>query len=415
MQETCKRIATLAMQLNPVELATPTNARKEKDAIVKVLDNGFKVNPTFKYNRNKLRQAVRVGEQLGDLKAKFLELAQHYPATNFDDPAQEQAVKNIIIDRINDAIITTEMAQAILDGNDIAMAALSAEKYGTPSSVIMGYAYDIANDGYPNNCSPYLDADVAKALKAQEFDAAGILHYFERVLEMYGITDWLVIVDDQATVIDVRGKNSSGRPLVVIPSTRQVDGLKLLELIGHEIECHLRSSENARNFWSEILTDDYLPLVPLLAKSDNEFIYEGYAKQNDTKVRGSAGLPTPNYLVAMDQARRGSSFAETMETVAGFEIQRGATRKQAFSRAWTATYRVFRGCSNCANGKDVCYSFTKDFAYFGGLHTVNESDYLDFSSMSMRDIVKLVEAGVPLNARYEHRWLCLNPWEIGLL
>jgi hypothetical protein len=184
MQETCKRIATLAMQLNPVELVTPTNARKEKDAIVKVLDNGFKVNPTFKYNRNKLRQAVRIGEQLGDLKAKFLELAQHYPATHFDDPAQEQAVKNIIIDRINDAIITTEMAQAILDGNDIAMAALSAEKYGTPSSVIMGYAYDIANDGYPSNCSPYLDADVAKALKAQEFDAAGILHYFERVLEM---------------------------------------------------------------------------------------------------------------------------------------------------------------------------------------------------------------------------------------
>jgi len=211
MQETCKRIATLAMQLNPVELVTPTNARKEKDAIVKVLDNGFKVNPTFKYNRNKLRQAVRVGEQLGDLKAKFLELAQHYPATHFVDPAQEQAVKNIIIDRINDAIITTEMAQAILDGNDIAMAALSAEKYGTPSSVIMGYAYDIANDGYPSNYSPYLDADVAKALKAQEFDAAGILHYFERVLEMYGITDWLVIVDDQATAIDVRDKNSSGR------------------------------------------------------------------------------------------------------------------------------------------------------------------------------------------------------------
>lgn len=357
----------------------------------------------------------KIGEQLEDLKAKFLELAQRYPATHFVDPAQEQAVKNIAIDRINDAIITAEMAQAILDGNDITMAALSAEKYGTPPSTIINHAYDIANDGYPGSYSPYFDADTIKTLKAQSFDAADILHYFERALEIYGITDWLVIADDQATAIDVRDKNSSGRPLVVIPSTRQVDGLKLLELIGHEIECHLRSSENARNFWAKILTEDYLPLVPLLAKSDNEFLYEGYAKQNDTKVRGSAGLPTPNYLVAMDQARRGGSFAETMETIAGFEIQRGANRKQAFSRAWTATYRVFRGCSNCANGKDVCYSFTKDFAYFGGFHTVSESDYLDFSSMSMRDVVKLTEANVPLVARYEHRWLCLNPREIGLL
>ena len=415
MLNTCERIASLAMQLNPVELVTPTNAATEKKSFIKTYNNGYCVNPNFSYQKGKLRKAVRVGKELEALIETYKRLEKSYPATRLDEK-QEKAVKNIILSRLIDAVITAEMAQAILDGNDEVLASLSAEKYGLPTCEMIGKAYEAATQEETEEIGPAFVVDVAEYLKGLEFDAEEIMFYFNRVLELYGIEDWVVVIDDKATAIDVRDKNSAGRPLVVIPVNRKVDGLKLMELIGHELECHLRSSENARYFWSQILTKEYQPLVPLLAKSDNEFLYEGLAKQNDVHVTGSAGIPTPNYLIAMDQARRGESFASTFEVIAGFEIQKGVKPDKAYSKAWTATYRVFRGCTHAKN--DVVkggYLYTKDFAYFGGYHLVTAEDHLDFSSMSMADIAKLEDAGIPLEPHYAHKWICLDPWRIGLM
>lgn len=413
---TCERIAKVAMQLNPVELITPTNAASEKKAFIKTYENGFSVNPSFLYQKGKLRQAVKAGKELEKLLEAYKGLEKYYPATKLGE-AQEAAVKNIILDRINDAIVTSEMAQAILDGDDSALAELSIEKYGAPTCEMFAMAYRAATDEeFEEVGQPAFDAETIKYLKGQEYDAEEIMYYFTRVLELYGIEDWIVVIDDKATAIDVRDKNLAGRPMVVIPVNRKVNGMKLLELIGHEIECHLRSSENSRYFWSQILTDEYQPLVPLLAKSDNEFLYEGYAKKNDVCVTGKDGVPTPNYLLAMDQARRGESFATTFEAIAGFEIQNGTKLEKAYSKAWTATYRVFRGATYAKN--DVVkngYLFTKDFAYFGGYHLATADDHLDFSSMALRDVIKLEEAGIPLEPHYEHKWICLDPWRIGLL
>ena len=414
MLNTCTRIAQIAMQLNPVELVTPTNAASEKKGFLKAYNAGFAVNPVFKYNKRVLRQASKLRKELESLKAEFEGLADKYPATCTDDPEKELAVKNIIRDRILDAIITCEMAKAILEGNDATLASLSAEKYGSPTCTMVGNAYEAAQDA-GKKYGGVLDRETMKALKGMRFEAQEIMHYFERALELYGIKDWIVVMDDQATAIDVRDKNISGRPLVVIPSARKVDGAKLLELIGHEIECHLRSSENARCFWAETLTEEYQPLVPLLAKSDNEFVYEGYAKQNDVRVTGSDALPTPNYLIAMHQAFRGEAFVTAFEVVAGFEVQKGVSEKTAQSRAWTAAYRVFRGCSSTANDGTTPFAFQKDFAYFAGYRTVSENDHLDFSSMAMRDIAKLTEAGFELKPHYYHQWLCLDPWKLGIL
>ena len=387
MLNTCERIASLAMQLNPVELVTPTNAATEKKSFIKTYNNGYCVNPNFSYQKGKLRKAVKVGKELEALIETYKRLEKSYPATRLDEN-QEKAVKNIILSRLIDAVITAEMAQAILDGNDEVLASLSAEKYGLPTCEMIGKAYEAATQEETEEIGPAFVVDVAEYLKGLEFDAEEIMFYFNRVLELYGIEDWVVVIDDKATAIDVRDKNSAGRPLVVIPVNRKVDGLKLMELIGHELECHLRSSENARYFWS----------------------------QNDVHVTGSAGIPTPNYLIAMDQARRGESFASTFEVIAGFEIQKGVKPDKAYSKAWTATYRVFRGCTHAKN--DVVkggYLYTKDFAYFGGYHLVTAEDHLDFSSMSMADIAKLEDAGIPLEPHYAHKWICLDPWRIGLM
>lgn len=414
MLNTCERIAKIAMQLNPVELITPSNAATEKKGVIKAYENGFRINPCFAYQKGGLKKAIKAGKELEELCETYKKLAKKYPATKLGEE-QETAVQNIIMSRLIDALVTYEMAQAILDGNDGTLASLSVEKYGRPTCEMINQAYDAATEE-AEEIAPAFDTETIKCLKSQEFDAGEIQFYFENVLSLYGIDDWLVVLDDKATAIDVRDKNLTGRPMVVIPVNRKVNGMKLLELIGHEIECHLRSSENSRHFWSQILTREYQPLVPLLAKSDNEFLYEGYAKQNDVRVTGSDAIPTPNYLIAMDQARRGESFVSTFETIAGFEIQKGVEAKKAYNKAWTATYRVFRGCTYTSNDiVDGGYAFTKDFAYFGGYRMVSADDHLDFSSMSLKDIIKLEEAHIPLEPHYEHKWICLDPWRIGLL
>ena len=231
MLNTCTRIAQIAMQLNPVEVVTPTNAASEKKGFLKAYNAGFAVNPVFKYNKRVLRQASKLRKELESLKAEFEGLADKYPATCTDDPEKELAVKNIIRDRILDAIITCEMAEAILEGNDATLASLSAEKYGSPTCTMVGNAYEAAQDA-GKKYGGVLDRETMKALKGMRFEAQEIMHYFERALELYGIKDWIVVMDDQATAIDVRDKNISGRPLVVIPSARKVDGAKLLGRTG---------------------------------------------------------------------------------------------------------------------------------------------------------------------------------------
>ena len=109
MLNTCERIAKIAMQLNPVELITPSNAATEKKGVIKAYENGFRINPCFAYQKGGLKKAIKAGKELEELCETYKKLAKKYPATKLGEE-QETAVQNIIMSRLIDALVTYEMA-----------------------------------------------------------------------------------------------------------------------------------------------------------------------------------------------------------------------------------------------------------------------------------------------------------------
>ena len=169
----------------------------------------------------------------------------------------------------------------------------------------------------------------------------------------------------------------------------------MLELIGHEIECHLRGSENCRALIESIIgTDSPLaPLIPIIAKSDNELFYEGVAKNSDVDINGSAALPLPYATIACNQARRSgerASFRDIAEVIYCYRLRNGATDKAAKNGAWATTYRIMRGCTNTSIGG---YCFPKDYVYLGGYRIAQDVEYAycDFASMTISEIAEIAK------------------------
>jgi|GEM_PF-4605072 len=52
-----------------------------------------------------------------------------------------------------------------------------------------------------------------------------------------------------------------GRPVIKIPSDRVVNGVKLIELVGHELNSHYRSAMATRNYMHELIERGGSPLV----------------------------------------------------------------------------------------------------------------------------------------------------------
>ena len=162
--------------------------------------------------------------------------------------------------------------------------------------------------------------------------------------------------------------------MIAIPASRKVSALKLAELVGHEIECHWRNSQN-------------LSLINCL-KSDDELVYEGLAKDKDLafqKKYATDSTLAPFYVLAQNMALEGRGFVG----IASFVYDNTASLK----KAWTVAYRTLRGLTNTINLHR--YAFTKDRAYFEGLLYVQRlrdsgrDVYLNFGALSPRDLEDL--------------------------
>lgn len=413
MKTISQQIADAALQLNPVELVTPINEVEAAKCFKKSFGQSHSVCPSFRYNRNRLKKAVTRGHRLQKLEPALALKLQAVPPLKAGTTAQNLAVIKIILRRLSEAIDTGLLAEAVLKGDDYTAVSITKRKYGTPDSDLVIEAYNDAERKKRSHAGQ-IRTEHQSALKSLVFEAEEIREIFEQALELYGIHDWMLSLDSQATAIDCRDKNSSGRPIIVIPAARRVNGLKLLELIGHEIECHVRDSSNARAFWQSVLADDYLPLVPLLAKSDNELIYEGHAKYVDTIVAGSKAAPVPWYVIAIDQALHKKSFASVARTIVGLKAAQSRREpSKVLDSAWSITRRVFRGNSDPRN--NAGYAFTKDFSYYAGIRTIARCPRPEFASMTSQDIDELLAVGFELKPTFENKWLCLRPERLGLI
>ncbi|MCQ2571280.1 MAG: flavohemoglobin expression-modulating QEGLA motif protein [Candidatus Saccharibacteria bacterium] len=387
-------LAEIMLTISPTNIVGATNVAKEKDRWIRAARNGFFFQPNFSYDRKYLKRIASQREELE--KAKEVIKRNLIPEIPI-----EEAIKDILLNRIYTAITFTEIAASILLGDDEHTCRLNCLIYVGPNSNQAIRAYNIVDHEIelPLIKSRFSSKE-CKRLSRRKFHADDIKYWFEKAIEYYGITGWTVEIGDHHAVINVSDKNSTGTPIVGIPTDRVVDGMKLLELIGHEIETHLVGNENCKALIAEIIGPDspLMPLCRIIAKSDDKQFSEGVAKISDVSIRGTDGLPKPYATIACDLARRGASFKEVAQVLYHQMIGMGQNEKTAVIDAWTTTYRIIRGCTDPSKGG---YYFAKDFAYMRGYEvaqTVNPN-WHNFSCLAIEDLSAIASA-CELNPKY---------------
>lgn len=366
-------VEKITSSINPVEIVTPVNYQEVRQKWIEKANKGFFINPVFRYDEAYLKSAVQTEY---DLKA----LLEKLKKTNASSCA-ENFYLGCLEDVVYDTILTVEMAQMMLKRDHYGLAQVVLKKYGEADASLVQFAKSLARNGFVKETGIKLNDDLKK-LRETQFDATSIAEFFSLAMERYQefsqeASVWPVEILDNCSAIDVRDKNSRNCPSVVIPKTRRVNGIKLAELIGHEIECHWRHSQNAR-------------LIGL-PKFDDETIYEGVAKMKDyrfnERYNAKVSMPIPYYVLAQQYAYSGTSFAETANYL---------TEQYDLSpeKTWTYTYRTFRGTSDTSNS--ACYAFTKDRAYLEGFLYVQRTNvvpeskaFLNFGTLSKKQLEKL--------------------------
>lgn len=368
--------------LNPVEIVTPVNVAEEKKVWIENAKKGTFRNPRFIYNYELLNSTITSRLLLESLMQNLTSMKPT------EDDIAESFVWEQLYSALSDGIDTTFLAEAIRDGKDNDAADIIVKKYGLPSDKNIGFALNVVLDNNAKNELEHtigrtfsLAESTEKALTTVKLNATQIKEMFEWTMKDYLADSWSVVIDENCTSIDVRDKSQYGHPVIVIPTNRQVTGMKLAELIGHEIECHWRSSVNAESIGA--------------LKCDDELIYEGLAALKDKAFNrqflGSFNLSSAYYVIAINEAIHNHSFADTAKLIYNYlpEIE----NREA--KTWLYTYRVFRGITDTEN--KTGYAFTKDRAYFEGwifaklLEIHNETSYLSFSTLSRRSFDRFKE------------------------
>ena len=382
--------AKAAMTINPVEMLVPTNLAAVSQSWKAAAITGEFMNPVFRYNEPEL---TRIKLLLSKIMDNYHVIESNCQPENKIDIA----IMKILELRYQDALLAAEIASDILSERDSYSQEALFGLYGTPSADLIKQSFDAIEhpERRQEDKGSRFSEEKRLELKNRRFNAEQIRKIFLKVLVYYDfIGSWNCVIDPNITnAIDARDKTKSGQSLLVIPATKIVDGVALANLIGHEIESHIRGSENSRSIFKELLAGTpLLPLVRLLAKSDNEVFYEGVAKMRDVETNGDASLPHPYYVIAASLAREGYDFRYVANTVYAFKLSAGASKKEAIDFAWNIARRIFRGCTNTKCG----FANTKDIGYFMGYQIAKETRAIlrNYSSMTLDDINLLEAAGV---------------------
>lgn len=367
-------IRNVSSSINIVEMVTPMNLQLiKKDWIAKAKKGDFSSDPTLTYNVDNLKKIAAKRPLLNEVE-KML----HDVRPKADQKALYLVWSNLA-KTLNNAYEAVYLAEAILEDYSPAAKQAVENIYGAPSERIIKLAREIAND---NKMRGYLDYSCKRESKidlgpnsqndSYKVDARVIKDVFEYAMSQISNNPWPVIISEDCSSIDVRDKSSLGHPAVFIPKDRHVTIAKLIQLTQHEILCHFRSSQAA----SEIG----------FIKSDDELFYEGLAaymdREFDKNQLGYYNLNFVYYIIAIDEAKNGKSFSEVAKII--YDLLPTNTKNKA-SKAWTYTYRVFRGATDTKN--PIGYAFTKDRAYFEGyllareLYEKGEEDFLIFSTL----------------------------------
>lgn len=412
------RLSKLIESVSLTELVTPANLASARRAWFDLIEYNILDEPLFVYNEAHLKACLNKANRIykqGKLLIKALE-----PETPVDT-----AIIHILQRRIDDAILTCEIASAMYSNDNVRTRELLVEKFGMPDKAEMDQAYAMMQDNQRpiSKSEPMFSSEERDTLKNMSIDFYELRLLFDFALVYYGFEDWHCELRKNVSRVDVRTTATSpkNRNRIDIPSHKKqrYNGLHALELVAHEVEYHVRNIENSQQLMYELLGDQspLLPLIGVLAKADDESLYEGVAKNSDVRISGQKSAPDPYYIIAINLALNGGTFAEIAGTILANvydDRMDKKTLRAQYERVWNICYRVFRGmqCSGFCDNND-CYAFVKDYAYLSGFKQVQEMDpiWRDFASMRYEDIEDLVNAGVTLTPHYPYRRVAREIWD----
>ena len=381
-----REVAELRSRINLTQLLTPINFAEQEQRWKDLGKKPF--NPQFEYDEGAMKASIAaIDELLASLEYlidgkgyyDFLKdcniLVHHSFIKRSGELRQVRAILDSLID---DRMVRFEELMRKLYGDiqthEVELAEMMIEK--TPEAA---FREGLDQEGrekredffknYLNDFEGMFSKEERKELRRLEFDAAGIANYFRLILdyirehatfnsqmakEERKDPEYDVDIDSKYTAISVNAFSASGKSVIGIPASRKVSGLKLIELIGHELDCHYRSAMSTRSYFHSLFGifgsgHPLVPLVPLLSHSVNETLSEGLAKMSDVKVLGRAGLPRPYQVLAINHARHGYNFEETMEYVIELYRQGKKSEDASLRGAFFHTYRVFRGWADTSS------------------------------------------------------------------
>ncbi|MBR3594689.1 DUF1704 domain-containing protein [Candidatus Saccharibacteria bacterium] len=432
--ELAEQAAAIRSKINLIELITPTNVESEKQ---KWLDSGKEFfNPVFTYDDQKIVETIEETRKLVDLvkQASWESSSEKIDRIFFDalrrrcHEIEEMAeflrilrgdfyFQNIggyclseLYGDLNYPILT--LARSMIDSSSEEAIRNMPSFVGTADKFELKKREWFIKE-YLNDFNGMFSREEKERLKNTEFDAQGIATIFKIAIDYLqeNASFWgdlrkdqivnpvySIEIDPKWTAISVNAFSENGHPVIGIPPSRKVNGQKLIELVGHELNSHYRSAISARTMFGLMLGDKHplRPLIPFATHSVNHSMGEGLAKISDVRVSGADSIPKPYQVLAINFAQNKHNFKETMEYVYDLTRKNRKSEKTARDNAWNVTYRIFRGLKNTSERSG--YAFTKDQVYLTGfVGTIHEYEtsyynyYEDFLSLLRLSTLTLTE------------------------
>ncbi len=353
LKEYANKMAEIANTVEITKLVTPVNREKMRKLWLENMDSV----PEFEYDDDLLMRTSYVAKDLKELG--------HPPII---EGRIANAVREVLMNRYTDTMASAELAEGMLN-YDAHMARHAIEKkYGalTEETIELAekHAYDLLDGKIKSDRAekPELSDDEIQELKDTRFNAESIKEWLNWALKQYGFEEtWRAQVDETAPEVTVFNKQH----VVLIPSTLEVDGIHLLQMIGHEIECHVRDSMNGEALFGVVGGG--------ALKTEYNVLSEGHALISDltfyNRYLGEARkCPAPWYVLAIDMAKNGEGFNRVARKLHELYLSRLEPEAQARRDAWKYTYAVYRGTQDTtpARGHKNVFTFTKDKCYFEG-------------------------------------------------
>jgi hypothetical protein len=380
--ETSQEIKKISGTWNPVELYTPSSESMlhEKSQFLTAWERGQRYNPEFEYP---VAEGFEIHQNLDQLEHLKHALLRFRPKNHL-----EKLGRRALYGKLQDDLATVHLVEGMQKKDEREI----RDAFRTKYPGLDPYLTAVAHTWYQKDCLPeevsqeHTEAQLSSAeqeyLKEITFNAPQIKEAFEWSLEEYGLLKsssgkgFEVTISPHATSIDVRDKSLSG-PTIFIPETREMNGQKLLELIAHEIEAHVRQSMNGV---------DLFQIGGGQLKIDDETLYEGLAMHNEEeflkKMFGKVAVAPPfYYALAVERADKGGSFYDVFEDQLEVQLHRAlkippaddlpsfnTIEKNVFEKAkneaWRVSCRVMRGHTDMNN--PYGFAMTKDLAYLRG-------------------------------------------------